>query len=76
MDDERPSALPLLAYAVVGVLAVIGAISIFGRVVSLAWTVVQVALVIGVLYLLVKGIGAVRSDRKRRSSADVPSRVA
>lgn len=74
-DEERPSLLPLALYAVIGVLAVIGAFTIFGTVVGIAWKVVQVAVVLAVLYLLFKGLGAVRSDRKRKSS-DVPSRVA
>lgn len=70
-DVERPSALPLALYAVVGVLAVIGAFTIFGTVVGILGWLLKAAIALGVVYLLFKGISAVRSDRRAEPSDSV-----
>ena len=70
-DNERPSIVPLVAYLVVGILAIIGAISIAGWLMGAVWFGVKVALVLAVIFLVLKGLGSMRSDRKRSSSESV-----
>ena len=57
---ERPSALPLVAYAGIGVLAILGAISILGFVAGLISKLIGFAFVGLVVFMVFKVFGALQ----------------
>ncbi len=65
-DLERPPVLPIVLYLVVSTLAVIGAISIAGRIVGLVGIVLQLAFVALIAFVVWKGLVAMVRSRKSR----------
>lgn len=64
-DDDDASRPPILLWLVVGVLVVIGALTVFRWVLSAISSLVVAAILIGLVFIV---IAAVRGSRRSRSS--------